>query len=213
MDQGIIASFKTKYRKKWVEFMIQEYEKGRDPNKTVTLLKAIQWSRWAWETSVTKETIERCWVKSTLIKKPEGLKPVIDDDLRAKQAELQEYINALPPPAEGQERIPLNEFINPDNETILDDDLDIFAAVVERYSEVQEDDESDGENGEEEIIQEKVPVSKAFDALETLRLFKLQQEDTPQETLQALDQIERELAAIRVSMRKQTTINSFFKRK
>jgi hypothetical protein len=88
MDQGIIASFKTKYRKKWVEFMIREYEKGRDPNKIVTLLKAIQWSRWAWETSVTKETIERCWVKSTLIKKPEGLEPVIDDDLRAEQAEL-----------------------------------------------------------------------------------------------------------------------------
>jgi len=42
MDQGIIASFKTKYRKRWVEFMIREYEKGRDPNMTVTLLKAIQ---------------------------------------------------------------------------------------------------------------------------------------------------------------------------
>lgn len=213
MDQGIIASFKTKYRKRWVEFMIREYEKGRDPNKTVTLLKAIQWSRWAWENSLTKETIQRCWVKSTLIKKPEGLEPVIDDDLGAERAELQEYINALPPPAAGQERIPLNEFINPDNETILDDDPDIFATVVERYSEVQEDDESDRENGEEEVELEKVPVSKAFDALETLRLFKLQQEDTPQETLRALDQIEGELAAVRVSTRKQTTINSFFKRK
>jgi len=58
-----------------------------------------------------------------------------------------------------------------------------------------------------------VPVSKAFDALETLGLFKLQQEDTPQDTLRALDQIERELAVIRVSTRKQTMINSFFKRK
>jgi hypothetical protein len=122
MDQGIIASFKTKYRKRWVEFMIREYEKGRDPNMTVTLLKAIQWSRWAWENSLTKETIVRCWVKSTLIKQPEGLEPGMEDDLRAERAELQEYINALPPPAEGQERIPLNEFINPDNETILDDD-------------------------------------------------------------------------------------------
>jgi hypothetical protein len=34
--------------------------------------------------SITKETIERCWVKSILIKKPEGLEPlVIDDNLRA----------------------------------------------------------------------------------------------------------------------------------
>jgi hypothetical protein len=62
---------------------------------------------------------------------------------------------------------------------ILDDDPNIFVVVVERYSEAQEDDESDRENGEEEIELEKVPVSKAFDALETLRLFKLQQEYTP----------------------------------
>jgi hypothetical protein len=94
---------------------------------------------------------------------------------------------------------------------VLNDDPDIFAAVVERYSEVQEDNASDRENGEEEIELEKLPVSKAFDALETLRLFKLQQEDTPQQTLRALDQIERELATIRVSTRKQTTINIFFK--
>ena len=116
----------------------------------------------------------------------------------------------MPPPTEGQERIPINEFISLDNETILDDDPDIFVAVVKRYSEVQEDDESDTENGEE-IELEKVPVSQAFDALETLRLFKLQQEDTAQDTLRALDQIERELVVIRVSTRKQTTINSFFK--
>jgi hypothetical protein len=128
-----------------------------------------------------------------LIKKPKGFDPAIDDDLRVGRAELQEYINALPPPAEGQERIPLSEFIKPENETVLDDDPDVCAAVVEGYSEVQEGDESDGENGEEEIELEKVPLGKAFDALETLGLFKLQQEDMPQETFRALDQIEREL--------------------
>jgi hypothetical protein len=108
-----------------------------------------------------------------LIKKLNGFDPVIDVDLRVRRAELQEYINALPPPTEGQERIPLSEFIKPENETVLDDNPDIFIAVVKRYSEVQEDDESDGENGEEEIELEKVPLFKAFDALETLRLFKL----------------------------------------
>ena len=41
MDQGIIVSFKVQYRRQWVAFMLREYEKGRNPNKTVTLLKAI----------------------------------------------------------------------------------------------------------------------------------------------------------------------------
>ena len=43
MDQGIIASFKLKYRKQWITYMLREYEAGRDPQSTVTLLKAIQW--------------------------------------------------------------------------------------------------------------------------------------------------------------------------
>jgi hypothetical protein len=41
MDQGIIASFKLQYRRQWVAFMLRVYEKGRNPNKTITLLKAI----------------------------------------------------------------------------------------------------------------------------------------------------------------------------
>ena len=61
---------------------------------------------------------------------------------------------------------------------ILDNNTNIFAVVIKQYSKVQEDKESDRENGEE-IELEKVPVSKAFDALEILRLFKLQQENTP----------------------------------
>jgi hypothetical protein len=49
MDQGIIVSFKLQYRRQWMLFIVQAYEANKDPNKTVTLLKAIQWTRVAWE--------------------------------------------------------------------------------------------------------------------------------------------------------------------
>jgi hypothetical protein len=42
LDQGIIASFKLQYRRQWVAYMLRQYEAGKDPNKTVTLLKAVQ---------------------------------------------------------------------------------------------------------------------------------------------------------------------------
>jgi hypothetical protein len=51
--------------------MLQQYEASKDPNKTVTLLKAIQWSRNAWEQCVTPLSIQKCFWKSTVIKKPE----------------------------------------------------------------------------------------------------------------------------------------------
>lgn len=49
MDQGVIASFKLQYRRQFVAYIIQMYEADKDPFKTVTILKAIQWSRIAWE--------------------------------------------------------------------------------------------------------------------------------------------------------------------
>ena len=42
LDQGIIASFKLQYRRLWISYMLRQYEADKDPNKTITLLKAIQ---------------------------------------------------------------------------------------------------------------------------------------------------------------------------
>jgi hypothetical protein len=189
--------------------MIQEYEKGRNPNKTITLLKAIQWSRVAWEQAVTKETIERCWIKSTLIEKLKEVEAIMEDNQAAERAELQDQINSLPPPAEGEERTSLNEFINPENEIIMDDDGDIFASVVERYSADKEGAEEEYEEGDIEV--EKVSIAKALDALETVKLWKLQQEDTSQDTIQILDRIGREMVRLKISKAKQTTLDSFYK--
>jgi hypothetical protein len=43
IDQGIIASFKLQYRKLWIAFMLQEYKANKNPQKTVNLLRAVQW--------------------------------------------------------------------------------------------------------------------------------------------------------------------------
>ena len=127
MDQGIIASFKLQYRRQWVAFMVREYNADKNPQKTVNLLKAIQWTRVAWEQSVTPTTIRKCWVKSTLIKL---LEEPAEDNQAAERAELQAQIAQLPI----ENPLPLNEFLNPNDETVLDEDEDIFASVVEHYS-------------------------------------------------------------------------------
>ena len=69
LDQGIIASFKLQYRRQWVSYMLRQYEAGKNPNKTVTLLKAVQWTRSSWEQGVTSSSIQKCFWKSTVIKK------------------------------------------------------------------------------------------------------------------------------------------------
>jgi hypothetical protein len=139
MDQGIIASFKLQYRKLWIAFMLREYEADKNPQKTVNLLKAVQWIRAAWETTVTIDTIQRCWWKWTLIKKPILEEPtqmaelegdtIVVDDGSADRIELQDQITQLPI----KNLLSLDEFLNPEDEIIVDKDEDIFISVVNHY--------------------------------------------------------------------------------
>jgi hypothetical protein len=94
----------------------------------------------------------------------------------------------------------------------VDDDRDIFASVVERYSTDKEGAKEEYEEGDVEV--EMVSAAKALEALETVKLWKLQQEgDTSQDMMQALDRIGREMARVKISIVKQMTLNSFFMRR
>jgi hypothetical protein len=160
MDQGIIASFKLQYRRQWVAFMLREYEAGKNPQRTMNLLKAIQWTWVAWEQSVTTDCIKRCWRKSTVIKKPE--EPVTEDDEAAERAELQEQIAQLPI----ENPLSLNEFLNPVDEIVIDEDDDIFISVVDHYSIDKLGEES--ESSDEEV--EEVDTAEALRCIETVKL-------------------------------------------
>lgn len=144
MDQGIIASFMLQYRRLWVAFMLREYEADKNPQKTVNLLKAVQWTRAAWESAVTKATIKRCWLESTLIKKPEdSMEDSTEDTIIVEDGT--DRVELRPDcKTPGQENpLPLDEFLNPEDETMLDEEGDIFEAIVAAYSSNQADEEGE----------------------------------------------------------------------
>ena len=114
--------------------MLRQLEAGKNPNATVNLLKAIQWTRAAWNDDVKATTIQKCFWKSTLIKKPQEMPQstisTIADDIRVDRQELEAEIRRLPI----LNPLPLDDFIEPQAEAMVDDELDILAAVVEAYS-------------------------------------------------------------------------------
>ena len=86
LDQGIIASFKLHYRRQWVSYILQQLQADKDPNKTVNLLKAIGWTRVAWNNCVTSTTIQRCFIKSTIVLKLDENKVEIANDTTNREA-------------------------------------------------------------------------------------------------------------------------------
>ena len=204
MDQGIIASFKCKYRRFWVDYMLRQIEAGKNPHKTVTLLKAILWTRTSWG-NIADTTVQRCWYKSTVVKKPVE-EAITDENLaeeQAEQIELQAQVEALP----DIEPLSIAEFIEPTSERIDDEDGDIFESVVYRYAENLEGQESEESDGEE---LPKVSITEALKHLEGVRLWQLQQEDAVNQDLQAIDRIEREMRLKKVDSMVQLSITSFF---
>jgi hypothetical protein len=213
LDQGIIASFKTIYRKEWILYMLRQYKANKDPNKTVNLLKAIQWTRKAWD-QVTDTTIQRCWWKSTIIKKPIDQDPISqqDQDLQAQMTTLQAQITRLPiiNPLSADEFIQVNgEGV--DDELGEGDEEQIFQDIIDQYSTGNEDILEPGEDAiEAEEEDRDILLSEAIQALETLRLYTLQREDGSETLLRELDQADRQFQAILINQRKQQSIKSYF---
>jgi hypothetical protein len=104
-----------------------------------------------------------------------------------------------------QDLLTVEEFINPATEEIIDQDKDIIEAIVDTYSQDQEEDI--GEEGDEEI-EPLVPISEAIRALETLQRFEIAREDGSQ-NIKALDSLARELWILQVSKKSQKTLDSF----
>ena len=90
--------------------MLRQLEADKNPDKTVNILKAIQWSRLAWE-ALEAHKIQKCWWKSTVISKPED-----EDILQDNVTEIEEFrteIARLP-----GDSIPIQDFLEPAGEII-----------------------------------------------------------------------------------------------
>ncbi|KAI1004472.1 hypothetical protein K3495_g3737 [Podosphaera aphanis] len=136
LDQGIIASFKLAYRKQWINFILNQHESGKDPQKTVNILRAIQWSQIAWG------GFEACVIQ--------------------RWAQIAGFFG---------DPIPIRDFLEPDEETIVEEDSYIFEAIVNRYSIIDGDGDGDENDYDDEFEGIRPLISKASTALDIFQSF------------------------------------------
>ncbi len=113
------------------------------------------------------------------------------ENQQADRHALQAQITGLPGI---EDPLSLNEFIEPADEVIDDEDGDIFASVVDRYRTEKEG--TVEEPDEDDIEIELVPTTEALKAIEIVKLWEIQQENGEQSTLSALDRIERRMCKL-----------------
>ena len=222
LDQGIIRTWKAYYRRRWLRYVIEEYEADRDPVKTMNVLHAIRWSLSAWENDVGKESIERCWLKSRVLAPKYGPRNRGEDveeverlyasNVTAQRLDLQNVVSGIQASlgtleAAGKIRkaMDIHRFIDMPEENVDDDDDDLVEQIVGRYGEDRE-----AETDEEEDIKEPVGYTRAMEALETLKLYEEQQDAGDLKLLEALKRHSKVMLKRRIDGAEQRVITSYF---
>lgn len=94
------------------------------------------------------------------------------DDRSADRIELRDQIAQFPI----ENPLSLDEFLNPENEIIVDKDKDIFTSVVNHYTIARPGEEEESSEEEEEV--KKIDTAETSRAIEIVKMWKLQKGDS-----------------------------------
>lgn len=206
LDQGIIQNLKSHYKRRWLQFMVQNYEAGNNPLVLMSLFNAVRWISQSWD-DVTASTIYRCFRKAKIQPYQEPI------DLPADPAvdinTVYERVRTL---GQIQEMMSLQQFLNPIDENLqpqgteMETDLD---DIIARHATIQVEDEREEDEAEIEV---QIAIPSTHDALQAVQLLQRYQECqefSTQQDIQQLRRIEREIQAFAASKQQQGHLDSW----
>lgn len=164
-------------RRRFIRFMVDEFDRGRDLKTSMNVLRAVRWGIEAREQDITSTTIQNCWIRSQAYDWG-GTAPTIHragdewSDSRATISEITNNINQLE--KQGQfikKRMNVIKFLNPIEEEIHDGSEDVVQEILARYGP-----EREAESDEEVIQKPPIKTSEILEALATLRLAEEQKQ-------------------------------------
>ena len=169
--------------------MVEHSLQDKDPIKQMHVLWAIRWSIAAWG-EVTPQTIENCFIKSTLFGSRIGPRPrprdYIDPPIIDEVQQLAEQLHMA-----GRIRAVTNiqDFIELPGEEVEDSPEDL----IESIAELSAGPDRDAETDEEVVDQPQIKLDEALAALQKLRLYEEQQSDSERDVITTLSRHERRI--------------------
>jgi hypothetical protein len=200
LDQGIIQTWKGYWKRQWIQYMLQQYDAGKDPVTAMNVLKAVRWAINAWEDDLKTSTFENCFNKALkdVPTRSEGidLEPTHDIGVGLRRLQEASYIRDI---------MDIQQFLNPADETIEDSIEELDAQILAKYGP-----EVDAESDEEIENLPQILHAEALDAIYKLRLYEEQQDEGIRSLLESLKLSERQIRQRQVDERSQMDIRAYF---
>lgn len=205
MDQGIIHSLKSNYRRLLLAKMVNSIDADNE-KFSINLLDALNLLHMAWQ-MVTRQTIVNCFRHGGFVMREDEFDS--DDDLPlAEWLERNQQDNTF-----AQADYDFNEYVHFDDNLVkvefLSDD-----AIIAGVSNKNIDSEAAGEENEEIESDEIIPVSTTSDAIRYIDAVQyfLQSRHTPQDILNKLSEVQLYVHKINLNKQtKQTNLHKYFK--
>jgi len=205
LDQGIIQSFKSHYRRQWLSYMLECYEKNQNPLDSMNIHLAIRWTLRSWNNYISNTTIYNCFRKSTLVLYPISLPISIDSP---NITTLYEQVGRA---GNIQDVMAISNFLNPieeqeleiEEEQELNSDM-ILQDIMDEHFGLQQD---NNEEVEEQPGKPQCSIQEAIKALQLVIEFTEGCNDIKTAHLRAIERLEQELQALESSRRSQTTLD------
>ncbi|EPY53912.1 hypothetical protein SPOG_05395 [Schizosaccharomyces cryophilus OY26] len=168
-ELGIIYNLKSLYRISWLNFLISHKESELNPYNKINLFIAVQWINEAWNSNLSPNLIEDCFSNSGMFALTKTKKD--ERDIR-EPFSLDDRIRELLTKLDPQAAINIQNFINPIEEMGMDSSEDIISQFA---FEIFGDREF--ETDEEELTLPMISKGDAYQAIELLSDYELQQKN------------------------------------
>jgi hypothetical protein len=202
LPAGIIRSFKARYRKKLVRWLLDAIHAKID--RKLDILEAVRFAISSWE-DVPDQVIRNCWCKCA----------IMDPTTIAELTQMRDYSKSVDQSVEGELAtlmeglscdVTVAQYIDAEDDEPIECDQD----TLERAAAADCADESADESAGESVDERTIPPSEALDCCLRLSSFLAMQHDSD-EAIKRLSSITEHVRK-QCSLRKtQSTIDSFFR--
>lgn len=217
LAQGIIYTWKAHYRKYWLQFLLDEVESGRDPVRTMNVLKAIRWGSLAWDLKVKPQTIQNCFTKSTLLiritqtaqpaqlAQLEQLDPDQSENVDEVLCDVQQQMDRLQQTHYIRSMMDIQTFLNPEEEAVRDTESEIDERILAQF-----EPEVEAESDEEVEEEPQISVNEALEAVTKLQKYEEQSEKGDAEWTSKLNRYAYLLQTRKAQGQQQQDIRNYF---
>ena len=196
LDAGIIAGFKSHYKKRYIKWILNNEMSNLDNKSTLSLIDAIRFIESSWN-DITKDSILNSWNHTKIIKM-ESYNSIehIENPIRSLEECLSNRFTGLT----------AEEYLNVENILDFEELNPVNNAIAE--NDVIYDFENSSSSSEDYTLADTITSSSALDACVMLQKFLQQQEEDYKKDIQLLEKIKKNIDTI-INENKKTTLDKF----